>query len=108
MEETRTTHDENPQLVSALHQKQHREKESKRIGFMEEQSATSLGWEENSTSPPTRGVAPIGIANVDKTTAMPNLRLPWRFPARTHHRQGWLEAAAGEFRLQSHATTHLR
>jgi len=35
----------------------------------EEKSATTLGWEENSTSPPRRGVAPAGVTDVGKTGA---------------------------------------
>ena len=48
MEDTRATHNGNPQLISALHQNRHRGKENERTGFVEKQSATALGWEEKS------------------------------------------------------------
>ena len=83
MEDTRATHNGNPQLLSALHQNRHRGKENERTGFVEEQSATALGWEEKSTPPPRRGVAPVGVTDVDKTSAMPAIGFPWRFPAST-------------------------
>ena len=83
MEDTRATHNGNPQLLSALHQNRHRGKENERTGFVEEQSAIALGWEEKSTPPPRRGVAPVGVTDVDKTSAMPAVGFPWRFPAST-------------------------
>ena len=83
MEDTRATHNGNPQLLLALHQNRHQGKENECTGFVEEQSATTLGWEEKSTPPPRRGVAPIGVTNVDKTIAMPAIGFPWRFPTST-------------------------
>ena len=83
MEDTRATHNGNPQLLSALHQNRHRGKENKRTSFMEEQSVTTIVWEEKSTPPPRRGVAPVGVTDVDKTNAMPAIGFHWRFPAFT-------------------------
>ena len=83
MEDTRATHNGNPQLLLALHQNRHQGKENERTGFVEEQSATALGWEEKSTPPPRRGVAPVGVTDVDKTSAMPAIGFPRQFPAST-------------------------
>jgi len=58
-------------------------KENERTSFMEEQSVIALGWEEKSTPPPRRGVAPVGITDVDKTNAMPAIGFHWRFHAST-------------------------
>ena len=41
------------------------------------------GWEEKSTPPPRRGVAPVGVTDVDKTSAMPAIGFPCRFPTST-------------------------
>jgi len=83
MEDTRSTHNGNPQFLSALHQNRHRGKENERTSFMEEQSVIALGWEEKSTPPPRRGVAPIGVTDIDKTSAMPAIGFPCRFPTST-------------------------
>jgi hypothetical protein len=53
-----------------------------------------------STSPPRREVAHVGVTNVDKTSAMSDLRFHLQFPALTRHRLGWL----GVVRLQTQAT----
>jgi len=58
-------------------------KENERSSFMEEQSVIALGWEEKSTPPPRRGVAPVGVTDVDKTSTMPVIGFPRRFPAST-------------------------
>ena len=94
--------------MTALHQDQHWGKESRHTGFEEEQSATILGWEEKFGIASKKESGTVGVTDVDKTSVMPDLRFLWRFPAPTRHRQGWLEATAGDLHLQSQATTHLR
>lgn len=71
MVDTRMAHNENAQLCLA--QESHRES-SERTGFIEEQPATALGREWISKSPPRRGVAHVGVTDVDKTRAMLDLR----------------------------------
>ena len=85
-------HDKSPQLVSAFHENQLLGREGKHIDFIEEQSATAQWWEEISTLPPRRGVAPKGVTIVDTSTEA-GLGFPHSFlHPHVVTKEGWREA----------------